>query len=366
MNLIPSTTRNHHDGLSPVLTVTLISGQDQVEAEVVEYEYSQSDLEIMTETELEDICIKRGFQLVNDDLDPETGEKYSLTKQDYVEAAQRCLAIEKEMNELLVQYPELADELEEEIKRMEEENLEKQAKVDELKSEIGGSNNNVEETVDSTSGNDNNDGGQEQDDTPGMAFTRGKEATNNDDNNEDENENDDINESIDDDIASGKESTTASATTIIDEVEENDILSATITNNAITGDDIIGKDMESSSDDTLLLSDTADGGKNAEDFTLSHLAVESLRVLVKNASEDVKRVIGLAIPVFQPLLNAGDVAWKQIKSLYAKARKAYDAYQATNNQSSSSSSSSSSNKETPEDSAGSESESCEDPISNSN
>ena len=135
MNLIPSTTRNHHDGLSPVSTVssrrrhqrrrrqqrscvvnhpififilstllillsiqvTLISGQDQVEAEVVEYEYSQSDLEIMTETELEDICIKRGFQLVNDDLDPETGEKYSLTKQDYVEAAQRCLAIEKEM-----------------------------------------------------------------------------------------------------------------------------------------------------------------------------------------------------------------------------------------------------------------------------
>ena len=276
----------------------------------------------------------------------------------------------------MVQYPELADELEEEIKRMEEENAEKQAKVDELKSEIGGSNNNVEDTVDSsssTSGNDKNDGGQEQDDTPGMAFTRGKEATNNDDNNEDENENDDINESIDDDIASEKESTTASATTIIDEVEENDILSATITNNAITGDDIIGmynddagKDMESSSDDTLLLSDTADGGKNAEDFTLSHLAFESLRVLVKNASEDVKRVIGLAIPVFQPLLNAGDVAWKQVKSLYAKARKAYDAYQATNNQSSSSSSSSSSNKETPEDSAGSESESCEDPISNSN
>ena len=276
----------------------------------------------------------------------------------------------------MVQYPELADELEEEIKRMEEENLEKQAKVDELKSEIGGSNNNVEDTVDSsssTSGNDKNDGGQEQDDTPGMAFTRGKEATNNDDNNEDKNENDDINESIDDDIASEKESTTASATTIIDEVEENDKLSATITNNAITGDDIIGmynddagKDMESSSDDTLLLSDTADGGKNAEDFTLSHLAIESLRVLVKNASEDVKRVIGLAIPVFQPLLNAGDVAWKQVKSLYAKARKAYDAYQATNNQSSSSSSSSSSNKETPEDSAGSELESCEDPISNSN
>jgi hypothetical protein len=134
MHLIPSTTRNHHDGLSPVSTVssrrrrqrqrrrqrfcvvnhpififllstllilmsiqvTLISGQDQDEVEV-EVEFSQSDLEIMTETELENICIKRGFQLVNDDIDPETGEKYTLTKQDYVEAAQRCLAIEKEM-----------------------------------------------------------------------------------------------------------------------------------------------------------------------------------------------------------------------------------------------------------------------------
>ena len=64
-----------------ILLVALVSGQD---------EYSQADLEAMTEAELEDICIKRGFQLVNEDSD-------ELTKQDYVEAAQRCLAIEQEM-----------------------------------------------------------------------------------------------------------------------------------------------------------------------------------------------------------------------------------------------------------------------------
>ena len=64
-----------------ILLVALVSGQE---------EYSQLDLEGMTEAELEDICIKRGFQLVNE-------EAVELTKHDYIEAAQRCLAIEQEM-----------------------------------------------------------------------------------------------------------------------------------------------------------------------------------------------------------------------------------------------------------------------------
>ena len=51
---------------------------------------SREDLEAMTEAELEDICVARGFKLVNDNAE-------ELTKQDYVEAAQRCLAIEQEM-----------------------------------------------------------------------------------------------------------------------------------------------------------------------------------------------------------------------------------------------------------------------------
>ena len=64
-----------------ILLFAIVSGQE---------EYSQADLESMTEIELEDICVKRGFQLVNDEPD-------DLTKQDYIEAAQRCLAIEQEM-----------------------------------------------------------------------------------------------------------------------------------------------------------------------------------------------------------------------------------------------------------------------------
>lgn len=64
-----------------MVLVAFVSGQP---------EFTQAELEAMTEAELEDICIKRGFQLVNDNSD-------ELTKQDYIEAAQRCLAIEQEM-----------------------------------------------------------------------------------------------------------------------------------------------------------------------------------------------------------------------------------------------------------------------------
>ncbi len=63
-----------------MILVVLVSGQD----------YTEADLESMTEAELESICVQRGFQLVNENSD-------ELTKQDYIEAAQRCLAIEQEM-----------------------------------------------------------------------------------------------------------------------------------------------------------------------------------------------------------------------------------------------------------------------------
>ncbi len=60
-------------------------------------EYTEADLQAMSEEQLENICIQRGFELVKDEVDPATGEPYQLTHQDYVEAAMRCLAIEEEM-----------------------------------------------------------------------------------------------------------------------------------------------------------------------------------------------------------------------------------------------------------------------------
>lgn len=63
---------------------------------------------------------------------------------------------------------------------------------------------------------------------------------------------------------------------------------------------------------------------SSKDFTMAHLAIESLRAFVQHAKDDVNRLIGLMIPVIQPLLSAGDVAWRQIKALFLKAREAYE------------------------------------------
>jgi len=269
------------------LFVALVSGQE---------DYSQADLEAMTEVELKDICVKRGFQLVNDGLD-------ELTKQDYIEAAQRCLAIEQEMNELLTQYPELADELEEEIKRMEKENLEKEAHVDALETKMS---------------NDSSDGSLRE---PGMAFApkekslesendyTGDKFENNYDNPRDEQADD--HHSLDD-KQKFHSSHIRSDDMQLD--EDTDVIDAT---------DSVGTDTESQ-----------DASTNKEDLTLTHIAIESLRVLIKNAQDDVQRLINLAIPVLQPLFNVGDAAWRQIKTLVVRAREVYEAYQATNTPSS--------------------------------
>jgi hypothetical protein len=59
--------------------------------------YTPEVLEAMTEDELEQICIVRGFQILRDEIDPTTGLPYELSHNDFVEAAQRCLEIEEEM-----------------------------------------------------------------------------------------------------------------------------------------------------------------------------------------------------------------------------------------------------------------------------
>lgn len=236
-----------------LVLVVLVSGFE---------EYSEEDLEAMTKSELESICETRGFKLVNNAED--------LTKQDYVEAAQRCLAIEQEMNELLTQYPELADELEEEIKKMEKENAEKKAYIDELENELA-----------SESSDDDQDG-------PGMAFVPPSKSRGSED--------------------------------VVDEVEtERPIVEETID---------ADEDLDPATSVETIESQQSSPTK--EDLTLTHIAVESLRVLVKNAQDDVKRIINLAIPVLQPLFNVGDAAWRQLKTLFVRAREVYEAYQVTN------------------------------------
>lgn len=71
----------------------------------------KSNLESMTDAELQALCKDRGF-----DVAIEGGG--DLTHEEYVEAAKRCLSLEDEMNAILAENPDLAAELEDEIERM--------------------------------------------------------------------------------------------------------------------------------------------------------------------------------------------------------------------------------------------------------
>ena len=77
--------------LSCFATVVVV-GQEQQQLQ-----YTEADLRGMTEQELENICIQRGFELLKDEVDPATGEVYQLSHDDFVQAALKCLAIEQEM-----------------------------------------------------------------------------------------------------------------------------------------------------------------------------------------------------------------------------------------------------------------------------
>lgn len=184
----------------------------------------------------------------------------------------KLICIDSDRNELLTQYPELAEELEEEIKRMESENAEKLADVERLQSEIA---------------NDSAD--DSQSDLDAAFVPRGIDR---------ENENE---PALDDDVQSYS-TMGLNNTQLEDSIEDAD---------PATNLDRIEPPRK-------------------EDLTLTHIAVESFRVLVKNAQDDVRRIINLAIPVLQPLFNVGDVAWRQMKDFFDRARKAYEAYQATN------------------------------------
>ena len=76
------------------------------------------DLFDLTDVELEAICTDRGFELVRETL---THDEIVYTHQDYVEAAQQCLAIEAEMEKVLQENPDILQQLQEETERMEAE-----------------------------------------------------------------------------------------------------------------------------------------------------------------------------------------------------------------------------------------------------
>lgn len=69
-------------------------------------------LATLSNEELEVICLDRGFEIESSSKDGKP------TRQDYLDAARRCLNLEKEMDAILAEHPELAAELDKEVERM--------------------------------------------------------------------------------------------------------------------------------------------------------------------------------------------------------------------------------------------------------
>ena len=98
-----------------------------VDADAVDY--SQVDLNTLTNDELVAICTDRGFELVFEQ-DDATEEPLEYTHEDYVDAARECLKLEAEMEAFYEGNPEMLREMEEERERMikEQEELEQKLK----------------------------------------------------------------------------------------------------------------------------------------------------------------------------------------------------------------------------------------------
>jgi hypothetical protein len=75
-----------------VLDANTIQGQSTTSSPKVPP--PEENLDHLSDEELESICTTRGFQLLRED---DNGLPYAFTHEDYVEAASRCLDMEREM-----------------------------------------------------------------------------------------------------------------------------------------------------------------------------------------------------------------------------------------------------------------------------
>ena len=104
-----------------------------VDAEAVDY--TQVDLNTLTNDELAAICTDRGFELVFE-LDDATEESLEYTHEDYVDAARECLKLEAEMEAFYEENPEMLREMEEERERMMKEQEELEQKLKEAQDKL--------------------------------------------------------------------------------------------------------------------------------------------------------------------------------------------------------------------------------------
>mmetsp|Transcript_101944 Transcript_101944/g.294975 ORF Transcript_101944/g.294975 Transcript_101944/m.294975 type:complete len:299 (-) Transcript_101944:55-951(-) len=253
--------------------------------------FTDDDLNAMSDEELEQICIVRGFEILRDEIDPSTGLPYELNHDNFVEAARRCLEIEQEMNDLLAEYPELAAEVEEEIKKLEAEQKARQSEVEQLEKELA----EAEAAAESASA------------SSGAAFVPPGDT-------------DDLQNAASDNVLSEEGAYQQEI------VEEIDDAAADSNRNAGSNDSTNEEAVSDIIEDEVKESETNLASKNEtakEDFTISAMTFEIIRAVMKQVESDVKRIVELVAPVVRPILQAGDVAWRHIKVAFESLRRKY-------------------------------------------
>lgn len=188
-------------------------------------------------------------------------------------------------NDLLAEYPELAAEVEEEIKKLEAEQIARQAEVDALQKEL--------EEAHSDKGG------------PGVAFVSSSGTSSPEAASDGDFEIMDDGETVpvvDDDAGSiADEATITQEEVLLEDAEETVV-------------DVKGEDSE-----VIAKNET----NSKEDFTMSAITFEIIRAMIKQVENDVKRIVELMAPVIRPILRAGDVAWRHLKVVFESARRSY-------------------------------------------
>ncbi len=194
----------------------------------------------------------------------------------------------------MAEYPELAAEVEEEIKKLEAEQQSRQAEVEMLQHELEQTEKAAAESRKSSSGS---------------AFVPSPE-TGNDSNAPVE---DDF-EIIHDGDSTGDEETDSKL------LEEQEI----IPNEVV--EKLVSEGAKEESTEIIPKNETT----SEEDFTMQALTFEIIRAMVKQVESDVRRIIELMTPVIRPILRAGDVAWRHLRVTFESLRHSYENSRPTN------------------------------------
>jgi hypothetical protein len=190
-------------------------------------------------------------------------------------------------NELLDEYPELAEELEEEIKKMEAEQGERRAEVEGLQNKVAGA-----ESTNST---------------PGTAFVSKPQ-------NDEE-----------DDLEIGEEEPI-----LVDEKKAEAKIDKTY-EDEIPNEPLVEEESDPKSEEVKSAElESKEESSTKQDFTMKVLSFEIIRELLKHVENDLKRIAELLAPVLTPILRAGDVAWRHIRATIVTLRKHYESSRNSN------------------------------------